>query len=147
MSTLLPKATIETLKQFNDLGVKLYGIDCTLYIPNNLTTLEPTDMYISPDTILYTEHPHQKIWLEWYDKALVKLRRANAYAEDSPPITARFLSYINVLVNSYIVLPTEYEGNQYKTLEFEIVDVVLEHTYDAEVYRKFKLAPRRKKDM
>lgn len=145
MSTLLPKATIGALKQFNDLAVNLYGISCTVYIPNNLTTLEPTDMYISPDVIAYTKYPFQKVWFEWFAKDIVKLRKSNAFAENDPPITARFLSTLPVVVNSYIVLPTEYSNNQYSTLEFECVNIILEGTYSAEIYDRFKMAPRRKK--
>jgi hypothetical protein len=133
------------MRQFNDLGVNLYGINCTLYIPNNLTTLEPTDMYQSPDAVAYTEYRNQKVWFQWYDKALVKLRKANAFAETEAPITARFNNEPQVIVNSYIVLPTEYENNQYKTLEFECVNVILDNTYDIEVYRKFFMQPRRAK--
>ena len=145
MSTILPKATIQAMKQFNDLGVSLYGMSCTLYIPNNLTTLEPTDMYISPDAITYTQYPNQHVWFEWFAKDIVKLRKTNAFAENDPPITARFVNDPEVLVNSYIVLPTEYENNHYRTLQFECVDIILANTYDSEVYKRFKISPRRKK--
>lgn len=145
MSTLLPKATITALKQFNDLAVSLYGINCTLYVPTNLTTLESTDMYISPDAITYTELPYQKVWFEWSAKDINKLRKSNAFAENDPPITARFMSDAGAIVNSYIVLPIEYSNNQYNTLEFECVNIILEGTYNAEVYERFKMAPRRKK--
>ena len=146
MSTLLPKATTDALKQFNDLAVQLYGIDCTVFIPNNLTSLEPTDMYISPDAIAYTEYQFQKVWFEWYAKDIVKLRKSNAFAENDPPITARFPSTLPVIVNSYILLPTEYANNQYNTLEFECVNVIMEGTYSTEIYDRFKMAPRRKKN-
>ena len=146
MSTLLPKATIETLKQFNDLGVKLYGIDCTLYIPNNLTTLEPTDMYISPDSIIYTEYPNKKVWFEWHNsKTIAILRKNNAFVEGEPAIIARFMTYPDVLVNSYVVLPIEFSSNQYHTLEFECVNSLLDHPYDAEIFKLFKMQPRRAK--
>ena len=146
MSTLLPKSTLQVMRQFNDLGVSLYGIDCTLYIPNNLTFLEPVDMYANPDMITYTEYRNQKVWFQWYDKALVRLRKANAMVDDGPPITARFMCTPEVIVNSYISLPTEYEGNIHQTLEFECVNVILDNTYDISVYQKFFMQPRRKKN-
>jgi len=145
MSTLLPKETIQVMRQFNDLGVSLYGIDCTLYIPNNLTTLEPVDMYANPDMITYTEYRNQKVWLQWYDKEVIKLRKSNALAEGTLPITARFKMDPEVITSSYIVLPTEYKDNQYKVLEFECINVIMQNTYDAEIYLKFSMAPRRMK--
>lgn len=146
MSAILPKATTDALRQFNDLAVSLYGIDCTVWIPNNLTTLEPTDMYISPDAIAYTEYKFQRVWFEWQAKDIYKLRKSNAFAESDPPITARFLSTTPVIVNSYITLPIEYANNQYNTLEFECVNLIMEGTYNAEIYDRFKMAPRRKKN-
>lgn len=146
MSTLLPKATLDVMRQFNDLGVSLYGINCTLFIPNNLTTLEPTDMYQSPDAVAYTEHRNQKVWFEWHNsKTIAKLRRNNAFVENEPAIVARFTNEPEVLVNSYVVLPVEYSNNQYNTLEFECVNVVLDNLYDVEIYKSFKMQPRRAK--
>ena len=146
MSILLPKATLDVMKQFNDLGVNLYGINCTLYIPNNLTTLESTDMYASPDAIAYTEYRNQKVWFEWHkSKTIAKLRRNNAFVENEPAIVARFTNDPEVIVNSYVVLPVEYSNNQYNTLEFECVNVILDNLYDTEIYRTFKMQPRRAK--
>ena len=146
MSIILPKATLDVMKTFNDLGVNLFGINCVLYVPNNLTTLEPTDMYSTPDMVTYTEHRNQKVWFEWHNsKTIAKLRRNNAFVENEPAIVARFTIEPEVLTNSYVVLPVEYENNQYNTLEFECVNIILDNLYDVEIYRSFKMQPRRLK--
>lgn len=145
MSNMLPRATIDCFRQFNDLTLDSFGITCTLYIPNNLTSLESQDMYTSPDSITYTKYEEQQVWFEWYAKDIVKLRKSGVFAENDPPITARFKISPEVTINSYFTLPTRFMNNQYGTIDFECVDVITQHISEAEVYRRFKCAPLRKK--
>lgn len=141
---MLPKNTVDCLRQFNDLSLNWYGIECTLFIPNNIEEKESLDMYASTNDLKFTRHDNQLIWFEWHAKDIVRLRRNNAFAEGDPPITARFKTKPEVTVGSYIILPTRYLDNQYNTLEFECVSIIMEHTNYAEIYRRFKMAPRRK---
>lgn len=145
MSDLLPLAAINTLRSFSDLSVKLYGISCTLYIPNNLTTIEPKDLYIAPDDITYIEYLNSKVWIEWYAKDIVKLRKIGLFTENDAPITARFLNTPEVVVGSYFVVDMRYVPDTYKTDKFEVVDVLMTNTYSSELYRRYKVAPFRLK--
>lgn len=143
MSGILPNATIDNLRNFNNLAIDMYGIDCTLYIPNNLTTLEPNDVYTSPDDIAYTEYLNKKVWIEFYPKDVYRLRKSGVFTENEIPITAYFKNTPEVTIKSYIKVPIRYIPNTYTTDEFEVVDVIMIGTYHSEVIRRFKLAPRR----
>jgi hypothetical protein len=61
MSGLIPQRLIDTVKTFNDLTVGLVGIDCTLYIPTNLTSIESKDMYATVEDVTYIEYQNQQL--------------------------------------------------------------------------------------
>lgn len=150
MSGILPIETIRNLRKFNDLAINMYGIACDIYVPNNLTALEPQDAYLDPATITYTEYLNQKVWVEFFPKDLYRLRKAGVFSENELPITAYFKAIPQVTIKSYIKVPIEYiPASMFvdpvtATSEFEIVDVVMVGTIDAEILHRFKLAPRRK---
>ena len=150
MSGLIPDRVINTVKTFNDLGVSLYGIECTLFVPTNLTELEPEDIYTSPDDITYKQYgcDDVKIWIEWFVSNVHRLRKLGIFAEGETPIIARFENYPEVIVGSYVKIKTEYIPDCYNldTDGFEVVDVLMKNTYNQEVYRYYKMAPRRKKN-
>jgi len=126
--------------------VDIYGIDCTLYIPNNLTALEGNDAYTDPDTITYTEYTDQKIWIEWHAKDIIKLRKLGMFTENEAPITGWMKNSPVVTIRSYVVVSIRYVPSQYATDKFEVVDNIMQSTYSSEVLRRFKLAPLRKND-
>lgn len=146
MSKILPKETIDVFRTFNDLAIDLFGISCTLYIPTNLTTLEPSDVYTEPEDITYTTYTEQQIWIEWFAKDIHKLRKLGIFSENEAPITAWFKLSPEVTIGSYFQIESRYIPDSYDTDEFEVVDVILQSMYDHEVYRRFKIAPRRKKN-
>ena len=143
--SMLPKATIEVLRTFNDIGVTLYGIKCTLFVPTNLTTLEPNDAYTAPADLEYTTHYQQTIWIEWHSKEIHRLRKLGVFSENEAPITARFNNYPTVTIGSYVKIESQYIPDSYDTDLFEVSDVILEGMYNMEIYRWFKMAPRREK--
>jgi len=143
MSGLIPKATINVFRTFNDLGVKLYGIPCILYVPTNLTALEPNDMYTAPSTITYKMYDQIPVWVEWFVKDLHRLRKLGIFIEGETPILARFPNVPEVILGSYIKVETQYIPDDFDIDEFEVVDVLMSNTYTDEIYRWFKLAPRR----
>jgi len=136
MSGIIPDATIDSLRRNNDLAVDIFGIPCTLYIPTNLTTLEPNDAYLNPDDITYTSYSEQKVWIEWFSKDIVKLRKLGLFTENEAPITCYLKNDPEVIVKSYINIPIRYIPDSYDTDDFEIVDVIQVGTYNAEVIRR-----------
>ena len=146
MSGIIPQRLISVLKTFNDFGVQIYGIDCTLYVPTNLTDLEPDDIYTSPSDVTYQTFRNVKVWIEWFVKDLHRLRKLGVFAENEAPIIAKFKNVPEVTINSYIKLESQYIPGSYDTDEFEVVDVLMRNMYDNEIYRYFKLAPLRRKN-
>lgn len=146
MSGIIPDPTINLFRDFNDLAVGLYGIDCTLYVPTNLTCLEPNDAYTSPDSIKYQRYSRQKVRLTWAEKNLHRLRKLGIFSEDEAPIIAYFKNFPEVTIQSYIQVEVRYIPNSFDVDEFEVVDVLMKGTYDAEILRPYKLAPRRTKE-
>lgn len=145
MSRLLPQQVIDLVKTFNDLAIGLIGIDCTLYIPTNLTALESNDMYASTADVAYRTWSNQQIWIEWSGKNVQRLRKLGVFTENEVPILARFKNTPEVILGSYIKLPVQYIPETYNTDEFEVVDIIVNNTYDNEIYRWYKLAARRAK--
>ena len=147
MSGLIPRKVVDVVRTFNNIGVSLYGIPCDLYVPTNLTSLEPDDIYAEPDDITYRHHGCIKVWIEWFVPKLHRLRKLGVFAEAETPIIARFQNMPEVIIQSYIKIESQYIPGKFDTDEFEIVDVLMQNMYDAEVYRYYKLAPRRKKNV
>ena len=145
MSNLIPQTTINTIRTFNDLAVKLLGISCTLFVPTNLTVLETNDMYIAPADIVYKSYPQQPIWIEWAIKDLYRLRKLGIFSEQEAPIIAWFKNEPEVILGSYVKIETRYIPDSYDTDEFEVVNVIMKNQYNSEIYRCFKMAPRRAK--
>jgi len=146
MSGLLPKDTIDTFRKFNDLAINLYGITCTLYIPTNLTTLEPDDAYTAPDDMTFKRYNQVPVWIEWAVKDVKKLRKLGIFSEDELPIIAWFKNEPAITLQSYITVETRYIPDNFDTDNFEIVEVLMRNTYDSEIYRCFRLAPLRKRE-
>ena len=145
MSNQIPVDTVNVLRQFNDLAIDQYGIDVNLYIPNNMTTVESNDAYLCPNDITYTEYLCQRVWIEWFAKDMVKLRKLGLFTEGEAPIMAWFKNCPEVVLGSYFVIDERYIPDRYDTDRFEVVDVILRNTYSGEIYKTFKMAPRRQK--
>jgi len=146
MSKLIPQQVVDVVKTFNDLAIGLVGIDCTLYIPTNLTAIESEDMYVCPtEDITYRRWNDQLVWIEWFAKDIVRLRKLGIFTENEIPILARFKNDPEVIMGSYIKVPIKYIPEKYNTDEFEVIDVIVNNTYDNEIYRWYKLAARRAK--
>ena len=146
MSGIIPNATMNVFRDFSDLAVGLFGIDCTLYVPNNLTTLESNDAYTSPAAITYQQYAGQKVRITWAEKNVHRLRKLGIFAENETPIIAYFKNFPEVTIQSYIEVPVRYIPDIFDTDLFEIVDVLMKGTYDSEIIRPFKLAPFRRKN-
>lgn len=147
MSMLIPSSVLSVVRTFNDIGVDLYGITCTLYVPTNLTLLEPKDAYRAPVDHAYRRYDQVPVWIEWFLKDPHRLRKLGLFLEDDevPPTIARFKNIPEVIMHSFIKVESKYIPDQYDTDEFEIIDVIMKNFYDQEVFRAFKIAPRRNK--
>jgi hypothetical protein len=143
--TLLPERLITGIKNFSDLSVGMYGMQCDLYIPTNLSALATTDIYMAPTDIVFKKYTNHRVWIEWFAKDIQRLRTLGLYTESDAPIKAWFPEIPEVCIKSYIVLDIKYVPEKYDTDRFEIVDVLSRNTYNAEVFRVFKLAPLRLK--
>ena len=146
MSGLLPNQTITAFRGFSDLAVDLYGIECTLYVPTNLTALEPNDAYTNTADITYRKYDSQKVWIKWASKDLHRLRKLGVFSENETPIIAYFKNFPEVTIQSYIKVSIEYIPGTFNTDEFEIVDLLMKGTYGSEILKPVKLAPRRAKN-
>jgi len=135
---------VDSLRRAQDLAVTNYGIPCTLYIPNNLTTLEPNDVYTNPDNITYDTYLNQKVWIEWYAKDLYKLRKMGVFAEHELPVLGYFTNSPIVTIRSYITVPIRYVPDSYGVENWEVVESVMVGTFSNQTISKFKLAPLRK---
>lgn len=145
MSSMIPQGVLNVVRTFNDIGVELYGVTCTLFVPSNLTPLEPEDAYRAPAAYTFRQYNQVPVWIEWFVKDLHRLRKLGIFAEKETPTLARFKNVPEVLMHSYIKLESRYIPDNFDVDEFEIVDVMMKNFYDEEVYKTFKLAPRRNK--
>jgi len=145
MSKILPEAVLSVFRSFNDLTIDLVGVSCTVYIPTNLTALETEDMYVAPTDITYREHINQQLWIEWAPKDLYRLRKIGVFKEDELPIIGWFKLVPEVTIGSYIKVESKYIPSTFDTDEFQVADVIMKNFYDSEIYRCFKLSPRRAK--
>lgn len=143
MSNQIPAATIDVLRTFNDISIEQYGIEVNLYVPNNLNVVEIKDMYVCPEDVTFTEYLCQKVWIEWFAKDMVKLRKLGLFTEKEAPIMAWFKNCPEVVLGSYIVVQPRYIPDRYDTDRFEVVDIILKNTHTGEVFKTFKMAPKR----
>jgi len=142
----MPDKLMDVLKSFQDFTVCNYGIDCDLYIPTNITALEGNDAYTSPDDYAFKKYARHKVWINWAETDIQRLRKLGLFTEKNAPIIAYFKNFPVVTLQSYIKVDTRYIPDDYDTDEFEVTDVLMRHTYNAEVVRSYKLAPRRAKN-
>ena len=144
MSKMIPQATVDTLRLFTDTSVDLYGIDCKMYVPLNLTAADQNDIYKTVSEINYSM-VETLVWIEWAPD-VYRLRKLGIYVEDQTPQIAWFKNSLNVVLHSYFSIPLQYIP---KTLvgveEFEVVDSVVKGLHDAIILNCFKIAPRRVK--
>jgi len=152
MSDMLPQRSINALRKQNDISVDLYGIDCDLYIPNNLSDMDAYDVYDDHADYEY-DHYITKVWVEWSPN-MYRLRAMGLYSEGDLPVLARFgkqaiadndtIVNVDILVKSYIIVDPQYVPDNFEGYdEFEIVDLVGGNMHDAVIAKQYKLAPRR----
>jgi len=152
MSKMIPRETIDVLRQFGDVTVNLYGITATIYVPTNYTTVEKYQVYAEPTDFTYDVYTGN-VWIEWSPNAK-RLRSLGIYTEDELPILSRFSRFytnslgakqeVNIVRNTYIEVPIEFVPDKYShTDRFEVVDTLIGKVHDAVTNKLFQLAPKR----
>jgi len=159
MSKLIPRETIDVLRQHINIGMDMLGIECTLYIPNDasLENAEGLDMYeVASRDLTFVSYSTQ-CFIEWNPNKY-RLRKLGIYVEDELPI----LVWVPLLVTalegtevgtevevdtvhrSYLSIAPEFVPADVTAVqEFEIVDVIVKGTHDAVVLKGMKCVPRR----
>jgi len=158
MSKLIPRETIDVLRQHINIGMDMLGITCTLYIPttSSLNTAEGLDIYGKNSDLTFLSYSTQ-CFIEWNPNKY-RLRKLGIYVEDELPI----LVWVPLLVTalegddigtevevdtvqkSYISIAPEFIPEDTTAVqEFEVVDVIVKGTHDAVVLKGFKCVPRR----
>ena len=155
MSHMLPRETVDCLRTQVNVSLDLYGIDCDLYVPNNLATTETYDIYQEPGDYTY-DHYTTKVFIQW-NPNIYRLKAKGLYVDGELPIIVR-LPYtatdddgetvaVDILRHSYISIEPEYVPSNYEGLEeFELVDIIVDKFHDKVVVKSFKAVPRRYED-
>jgi hypothetical protein len=154
MSKMIPQSVINAHRQALNVVVDANGIDCTLYIPTNMDTVEQLDFYSTPDDVEYDQYAAQ-VFIEWSPNSK-RLRQLNIFVNDEIPILARFshkataldgtVRNVDVIVGSYISIEMQaVPNNEEQTSEYDVVDILTGPSHDALVSKVYKIAPRRVK--
>ena len=151
---MLPRASIDVLRDYVDIALDAIGIDCTLYIPYN--TAEKLDIFAKPSDYSYVSYS-AKVFINWSPNTRL-LKKLGLFTEDVLPILARLGNKaialegpnegvevpINTVLHSYIRIEPEFIPEKYVGVEeFEVVDVASQGFQDAVIRRIYTLVPRR----
>lgn len=149
---MIPRETIDVMRNFVDVSLDNYGIDCTLYIPSNATTVEKLDIYAKPSDWTYTEYTAQ-VFIEWNPSAY-RLKKLGVFTEDLLPMLVWFSNKatdesddevdVDIIIGSYFTITPEFIPSNQEGLEgFEIVNNVIKGMHDAVILKGFSAVPRR----
>lgn len=142
MSRMIPIELVQAFKSNYNTAVTNYGIDVTLYIINNATTIQYLDAYQSTEDRQYIVYP-TKCRLEWVSN-IYRMRKLGLYNEKDLPIIAYFKNDLDIPVHSYFTVTLAYmKDNQLETDRFEVVDDSITGLSDTEMMRMYKVAPLR----
>lgn len=154
---MIPRRTVDVLRANHNTSIDIYGIDCSLYIPTNLNTIENMDLYHNPDDYAFDAYSCL-VWIEFSPDSK-RLRKLGIFAEDETPMICRFPTEativsedtdngdtedIDVPIGAYFKVSMEYVPSSVSdTDEFEVVDIRLGNAHDAILSKIYVIAPRR----
>jgi len=158
MSKLIPRETIDTLRQHANFLMDSLGIEATLYIPTDasLTAAEGLDVFERTSDHAYLSYSVM-CFIEW-NPSKYRLKKLGIFTEGELPILvwipllATALEGdevgqevdIDVVQKSYFKITPEFiPGSEEKAQEFEVVDLAIKGTHDAIVLKGAKCVPRR----
>jgi hypothetical protein len=141
---MIPRSTIDALKRMHNVILGSVGINVTLYIPTNSTTLESLDPFKTIQDRVYTT-VETTAFINWSPDQ-VQLKKLNLYNEDDIPILCHLPNDFNVQIetDSYLTVPVEQVPRNITVNEFEIVNKKIPNMHDTVIFPVFVLVPRRK---
>jgi len=152
MSRMLPQESVDVLRDFVNVSLDNYGIDCTLYIPTNSNDIEKYDVFVKPSDYTYAQYT-AKVFIDW-SPTIWTLKKYGLFVEDQTPILAYMgnkaidqdgdETTVNIIIGSYIRINPQFVSNNYKDIEeYEIVNIGTPKIHDAVIVQVYSLAPRR----
>lgn len=152
MSKIIPQETIDALRNFVDVSLDNYGIDCELYILTDSDLIDSHDAYSEIEEKTFTKY-NTKVWIEW-SPSMASLRKLGLFTEEKTtqttlPIIARFKTqsdtFPDIPIGSYIKVNIQFVPKQYNTDSFEIINIFAGPFQDIQVVKQYLLSPRRVK--
>lgn len=155
---MLPRETIDVLRDYVDIALSAIGMDCTLYIPTNSAydAAEKLDVFAKPSDYTYLSYS-AKVFIVW-NPSLYKLKKLGLFIEDSLPILVWFGNKatalegsdigtqvaIDISLKSYFKITPEFIPENYKGVEeFELVNIASKGMQDAVIRKIYSAVPRR----
>jgi len=157
-TNMIPRSTIDVLRDYTDVILGAVGIDCTLYIPTttSYSMAEKLDVYATPEDYTYLSYS-AKVFVNW-NPTVYRLKKLGLYVEDQLPIMVWFGNKatalegdsvgtevaIDVCLKSYFQLIPEFIPEKYEGVEqFELVNVASKGFQDAIIRKVYSAVPRR----
>ena len=144
MSSILPQSTVDALRKYVETAVRIYGIECDLFVPANFSDIDLGNPYIKTQDWQYTQKK-SRVYIEWAP-SIPRLKKLGIFVEGEVPMIA-WLSYQpDTCIGSYIRVPIQYVPRSVAdTDEFDIVEPLVRGMHDAVVVSCFKITARRVK--
>ena len=153
MSRMIPQETADILRHFTDVSVRIYGIGCTIYIPQNYDSLDMNTIYTTHAEYTYVQY-ETEVFLEWSPDQR-RLRTFGIFTEKDVPIIGWFANKfyqegasepefdVNILKGSYFTVPLQFIPREADAEEFEIVDIAIRGIHEKVALKTYMIAPRR----
>lgn len=159
---MLPRESIDQLRNYVDISLSGYGVDCTLYIPTNTSysDAEKLDVFATPSDYSFLSYT-AKVFINWTPN-IWKLKKLGLFTEGQVPILAYLPNKVialegseagdevsvDITPHSYVrILPEYIPDDQKGVEEFEIVNIGTPNIQDAIIYKIYSLVPRRVKQL
>lgn len=160
---MLPRETINELRNYVDTVLDAIGMDCTLYLPTDTTydAAEKLDVFAKPSD--YSYHSYwAKVHIQW-NPSLYKLKKLGLFTENQLPILVWFgnkatviddggvhiageVVNIDTCLRGYFQITPEFiPANHVGVEQFEIVDIASKGMQDSIIRKIYSAVPRRVK--
>jgi len=158
MSLIIPRRTIDALRNNVDVALDIVGMDCTLYVPTtaSLNAHEGNGIFEQPSDLTFLSYS-AKCFIVW-NPSKHRLRKIGVYTEDDVPMVIWLPNQatalegsetgtevdVDIVQRSYIRINPEFiPNNTTDVTEFELVDMKIGGMSDASLVKAYKGVPRR----
>jgi len=157
---MIPRGTIDVLRDYTDIILNAVGIDCILYIPTiaAFNKAEKLDVFAKPADYSYSSYS-AKVFINW-SPSTYKLKKLGLFVEDQLPVLVRFgnkaiaisvsgvasgtVVAMGTCVKSYFTLVPEFIPDNFEDVEeFELVNVASQGFQDSVIRKLYSAVPRR----